>query len=135
MTDASVLNTPSISDHRFLRIEVKSSYIWQKPKSLPKKFNISSLKNIDTATSFQLELSNRFLPLLDAPPTEVEDFSNAVNNHIIETAEKITPAVKVPLPTWMHNDTLTAINNKKMIRQKHGDSSIQYKVFKAETKK
>ena len=135
VTNASVLNTPSISDHRFLRIEVKSSYIWQKPKSLPKKFNISSLKNIDTATSFQLELSNRFLPLFYAPPTEVEDFSNAVNSHIIETAKKITPPVKDPLPKWMHTDTLIAINSKKTIRQKYGDSSIQYKVAKAETKK
>ena len=30
---------------------------------------------------------------------------------------------------------MTAINSKKTIRQKYGDSSIQYKVAKAETKK
>ena len=35
----------------------------------------------------------------------------------------------------MQTDTMTAINNKKAIRQKYGDSSIQYKVAKAETKK
>ena len=52
ITDVSVLNTPSVSDHRLVRIEVKSTYIWQKPKSLSKKFNVSSLKNIETATSF-----------------------------------------------------------------------------------
>ena len=114
---------------------MKSTYIWQKPKSLSKKFNVSSLKNIETATSFQLELSNRFLPLLDNLPNEVEEFSNAINNHIIETAEKITPPVREPLPNWMQTDTTTAINNKKAIRQKYGDSSIQYKVAKAETKK
>ena len=129
------MNTPSVSDHRLVRIEVKSTYIWQKPKSLSKKFNVSSLKNIETATSFQLELSNRFLPLLDNLPNEVEEFSNAINNHIIETAEKITPPVREPLPNWMQTDTMTAINNKKAIRQKYGDSSIQYKVAKAETKK
>ena len=129
------MNTPSVSDHRLVRIEVKSTYIWQKPKSLSKKFNVSSLKNIETATSFQLELSNRFLPLLDNLPNEVEEFSNAINNHIIETAEKIIPPVREPLPNWMQTDTMTAINNKKAIRQKYGDSSIQYKVAKAETKK
>ena len=135
VTDASVLNTPSISDHRFLRVEVKTDYIWQKPKSTAKKFNISALKNVETATSFQLELSNRFLPLIDAPPTDVEEFSNTVNDSITKTAEKITPPVKSPSPTWMQSDTLRAVNNKKQVRQKHGDSSIQYKVAKAETKK
>jgi len=135
VTDASVLNTPSISDHRFLRAEVKLDYIWQKPKSPIKKFNISALKNVETANSFQVELSNRFLPLIDNLPTDVEEFSNSVNNHIIETAKKITPSVKSPIPAWMQNDTLNAINNKKEVRKKHGDSSTQYKVAKAETKK
>ena len=91
--------------------------------------------SIETATSFQLELSNHFLPLLDNLPNEVEEFSNAIYNHIIKTAEKITPPVREPLPNWMQTDTMTAINNKKAIRQKYGDSSIQYKVAKAETKK
>ena len=135
VTDASVLNTPSISDHRLLRAEVKLDYIWQKPKTTVKKYNISALKNVETATSFQLELTNRFLPLIDAPPTDVEELSDAVNNHILETADKVTPSVKSPTPTWMKNDTYKAINNKKDVRKKHGDSSTQYKIAKAETKK
>ena len=35
----------------------------------------------------------------------------------------------------MTNETTTAIENKKSIRKEHGDSSIQYKIAKAESKK
>ena len=35
----------------------------------------------------------------------------------------------------MQKDTQKAINNKKDVRKKHGDSSTQYKIAKAETKK
>ena len=58
-----------------------------------------------------------------------------VNNNILETAEKVTPSVKSPVPSWMQKDTQKAINNKKDVRKKHGDSSTQYKIAKAETKK
>ena len=47
----------------------------------------------------------------------------------------MTPPVKSPLPTWMQSDTLRAVNNKKQVRQKYRDSSIQYRVAIAETKK
>ena len=122
-----MLNTPSISDHRLLRAEVKLGYVWQKPKSTTKKYNISALKNIETATTFQLELTNRFLPLIDALPTDIEEFSDAVNNNILETASKITCTV---LDAKGHPES-----NKKDVRKKHGDSSTQYKIAKAETKK
>ena len=32
VTNASVLSTPSISDHLFLRAEIKTDYVWRKPK-------------------------------------------------------------------------------------------------------
>ena len=96
---------------------------------------INDTDDIETATTFQLELANRFLPLVDALPTDIEEFSDAVNNIILETAEKVTPSVKSPAPTWMQKDTQKAINNKKDVRKKHGDSSTQYKIAKAETKK
>ena len=35
----------------------------------------------------------------------------------------------------MQKDTQKAINNKKDVRKKHGDSSNQYKIAKLETKK
>ena len=35
----------------------------------------------------------------------------------------------------MENDTNKAIHNKKDVRKKYGDSSAQYKIAKAETKK
>ena len=35
----------------------------------------------------------------------------------------------------MSKGTIQAINNKKDVRRKHGDRSIQYKVAKTETKK
>ena len=35
----------------------------------------------------------------------------------------------------MTNETTTAIENKKSIRKEHGDSSIQYKIATAESKK
>ena len=100
VTDASVLNTPSISDHRLVRADVKVDYVWQKPKPATKRFNIPALKNHETASSFQLELSNRFLPLLDAFPSDVQELSDAVSNHITETAEKVLPPLKSPKPTW-----------------------------------
>ena len=49
---------------------------------------MSALKNVETATSFQLELTNCFLPLINALPTDIEEFSDAVNS-ILETAEKV----------------------------------------------
>ena len=61
-------------------------------------------------------------------------FQDNATYHIIKTAEKITPPIKNPLPKWMQTDTLTAVGNKKVIRRKHGDSLIQYKVAEAETK-
>ena len=135
VTNASVLNTPSISDHRLVRAEIKLDYIWRKPKPLSRKYNVSALNTIDTASAFQLELSNRFSPLLDALPSDVEEFSDVVNQNILETADKIIPQQKSTAPHWMQKDTIKAIHNKKDIRKSHGDSSIHYKVAKAEAKK
>ena len=135
VTNAAVLNTPSISDHLFLRVDIKVDYIWKKPKSPVKKYNVQALKNVETSASFQLELTNRFLPLIDNSPLDVDDFSEAVNTEILVTADKITPPVKSPAPQWMQPDTRKAIENKKDVRKKHGDTSSQYKIAKAETKK
>ena len=135
ITNVSVLNTPSISDHRLVRADLKLNYFWQKPKPATKRFNLPALKNHETATSFRLELSNRFLPLLDAFPSGVQELSDAVNTHIIETAAKVLPPLKSPMPTWMHQDTIKAIHEKKAVRKIHGDSSIQYRITKAECKK
>ena len=65
----------------------------------------------------------------------MEDFSNIVNEKIIEVAEKVTPPLRSSPPLWIQPDTLRAIDNKKVVRKKHGETSIQYKVSKAETKK
>ena len=135
VTNTSVLNTPTISDHKMVRAEVNIKYIWQKPKSSFKKYNLSALKDPTVASSFELELKNRFLPLIEDSSPSVEDFSNAVNRCIIDTADKLAPPVKSPPPSWMSNDTIQAINNKKDVRKKHGDRSIHYRVAKAETKK
>ena len=135
VTNASVLNTPTISDHKMVRVEVKLKYFWQKPKSTFKKHNLSALTDPTVVSSFELELKNRFQPLLEEPLPSVEDFSNTVNTCIIETADKIIPSVKQPPPTWMSKGTIQAINNKKDVRRKHGDRSIQYRVAKTETKK
>ena len=135
VTNASVLNTPSISDHRLLRVEVKTSYTWQKPKSKIKRFDISGLKDNNKHLSFQLELSNRFLPLINAPPANVEELSNSINESLIKTAEKVIPSTKTASPSWLKEDTLRAINNKKVVRQTHGDSSTQYKAAKVKSKK
>ena len=135
VTNASVLNTPSISDHRLVRAEVKLDYIWRKPKPQSQKYNLSALNTIDTASAFQLELSNRFSPLFDALPTDVEEFSDAVNQNILETADKIIPKETSAPPHWMQKDTIKAINNKKDVRKSYGDSSTHYKVAKAEVKK
>ena len=70
------------------------------------------MENVEIATSFQLELTNRFLPHINALPTDIEEFSDAVNNSILETTEKVTPSVKSSAPSWMQKDTQKAINNK-----------------------
>ena len=93
------------------------------------------MKNVETSASFQLELTNRFLPLIDNSPLDVDDFSEAVNSEILVTADKITPPVKSPAPQWMQPDTRKAIENKKDVCKKHGDTSSQYKIAKAEMKK
>ena len=63
-------------------------------------------------------------------------FSEAVSTEFFETADKITPPVKSPAPQWMQPDTRKAIKKKKKdVRKKHGDTSSQYKIAKAETKK
>ena len=85
----------------------------KKPKSPVKKYNVQALKNVETSASFQLELTNRFLPLIDNSPLDVDDFSEAVNTEILVTADKITPPVKSPAPQWMQPDTRKAIENKK----------------------
>ena len=135
VTNASVLNTPGISDHRFVRIEANIKCIWRKPKSSARKYNIEALKNDETSDLFQIEIANRFLPLLDSTPEDVEDFSNIVNEKIIEVAENVTPPLRSSPPLWIQSDTLRAIDNKKAVRKKHGETSIYYKVSKAETKK
>ena len=118
-----------------VRVEVNLKYIWQKPKNPFKKHNLAALNDPAVASSFELELKNRFQPLIEDLSPSVEDFSNAVNECIIDTADKLTPPVKSPLPSWMSKGTIQAINNKKDVRKKHGDRSIQYRVAKAETKK
>ena len=135
ITNSSVLNTPTISDHKMVRAEVNLKYIWQKPKKSFKKYNLSALKDPTVASSFELELKNRFSPLIEDLSTSVEDLSREVNKCITEVADNLVPPVKSPPPSWMSNGTIQAINNKKDIRKKHGDRSIQYRVAKAETKK
>ena len=80
---------------------------------------------------FQLELSNRFLPLSDVFPSDVQELSDEVSNNTTETAEKLFPPLKSPKSTWMHQDTIKAINEKNVVRKVHGDSSIPYRVAKA----
>ena len=135
ITNASVLNTPTISDHKMVRTEVNLKYIWQKPKPSFKKYNLSALKDPIVASSFELELKNRFQPLIEDPSPSVENLSNAVNTSITDVADRLTPLVKTAPPSWMSKGTLHAIKNKKGVRQKHGDRSIEYRIAKAETKK
>ncbi len=64
ITDASVLNLPDISDHRLVRATLRTNFSWNKPKPLSKKFDLASLKIEEISSAFQLELRNRFHPLL-----------------------------------------------------------------------
>ena len=112
-----------------------TDYVWRKPKSQSKKYNLDALHDANTIDSFKFELSNRFLPLIDCPSIDVECLSESMNNHIVEAADKILPPVPSPTPLWMHADTKKAIENKKVVRKKYGDASRQYKVAKSETKK
>jgi hypothetical protein len=118
-------------------VDINVDYIWRKPKSTVKKYNVQALKNVETSASFQLEksfqleLTNRFLPLFDNTPLDFDDFSEAVNTEILETADKITPPVKSTSPQWMQLDTKRAIENKKDVRKKHGDTSSQNKKRKS----
>ena len=82
-----------------------------------------------------MDLSNRFTPLLDHPPTDSEEISKSINSCILATADKVTPLPKHTKPPWMKNDTITAIENKKTVRKDHGDTFKQYKSAKAVTKK
>jgi len=47
-----------------------------------------------------------------------------LTSNILETAEKIIPSVKKQMPVWMQPDTVVAINSKKNIHKKFGESSI-----------
>ena len=135
VTDSSVLNSPSISDHRMVRTSIKVDTIWKKQKSNTKRYDVESLKNNIISDSFELELNNRFLPLMNSLIDDVDVFSQSFNSAILDTADKIIPPAKSPMPKWMSNSTVLAISNKKDVRRSHGDSSIQYKVAKAEVKK
>ena len=122
MDSLNIISSDSVKDYIILHI-------------ISQKYNVSALNTIDTASAFQLELSNRFSPLFDALPSDVEEFSDAVNQNILETADKIIPQEKSAPPHWMQKDTIKAINNKKDVRKSYGDSSTHYKVAKAEVKK
>ena len=135
VTDSSVLNSPSISDHRMVRTTIKVDTIWKKQKSNSKKHCVESLKNKDISESFELELNNRFLPLMNSTIDDVDAFSQSFNSAILDTADKITPPSKSPMPKWMSDSTVLAISKKKDVRCSHGDSSTQYKIAKAEAKK
>ena len=87
-------------------------------KTTSKKYNIEALKNPETSKTFELKLSNRFLPLLTCDLDDVEEFSEAINTSILETANLIIPPLKHSKPHWMTNETTTAIENKKSIRKK-----------------
>ena len=98
VTDSSVLNSPSISDHRMVRTTIKVDTIWKKQKSNSKKHCVESLKNKDISESFELELNNRFLPLMNSTIDDVDAFSQSFNSAILDTADKITPPSKSPMP-------------------------------------
>ena len=131
--DSMVLNVPDISDHRLVRTKVRINFSWpQKRKGSP-KFNLEQLSNPDIQKHFQLELSNRFSNLSEQmePENLYQDISSAIKDTIPKT---LVPNVQI-YPTWMSQETQTAIKNKHQIRKEVGASSIQYRVAKAESKK
>ena len=135
VSDVSALNTPDISDHRMVRACLNTNFVWQKAARSPVKYNISALKNIEKAKAFQLELSNRFQPLLNNDDhTDVDSLSENIISEIISSAKAVIPPKKDRHPEWMSNESKTAIENKKIIRSTYGDSAIQYKIAKAEAK-
>ena len=66
---------------------------------------------------------------------DVDAFSQSFNSVILDTADKITPTSKSPMPKWMSDSTMLAISSKKNVQRSHGDSSTQYKITKTEVKK
>jgi hypothetical protein len=130
------LNTPDISDHRIVRACLSTKFVWQKVTSPTSKFNTAALKDRTKVQEFQLELRNRFQPLLNNDePIDIEDFSENIISEIISTAKTVIPPKRERHPEWMSNATKTAIENKKVVRNKYGDNSAEYKIAKAETKK
>lgn len=114
VSDSSVLNSPSISDHRMVRTTINVNMIWKKQKSNTKRYDVDSLKNNNTVCdSFELELKNRFLPLIDSVVDDIESFSQSINTAILDTADKLILPLKTSTPKWMSNPTMVAINNKK----------------------
>ena len=136
--DSEALNTPSISDHRLVRTKVDLNIYWKttKPKR-SQKFDINELiTNHSKADEFKLKLNNRFAVLTTEEPTNnVEEIENQITTTVLKTASEVLPPRKQPKAHWMTSETMTAIEKRKEVRQRHGDSSVQYKVAKAESKK
>ena len=82
-----------------------------------------------------MEISNRFLPLLEPRFNDCESLSDSMNAAILKAAQESIPVPKTVTPNWMQPDTIAVIDSKKTIRKKFGESSNQYKEVKAQSKK
>ena len=133
ITNSTVLNSPDISDHRLVRTTIKLKFSWPNKTRNQQTYDLEKLKDLGTKESFQLELSNRFTLLSEESDTNTlyEEITSAINSSI---SNNLPPKDKTYSP-WMSHETQKAITNKHQIRKHSGQSSPEYKIAKAETKK
>ena len=132
LLDSSVLNLPDISDHKMVRTQVRISFSWPKKPMRKQKPDLTTLLTDDRKT-FQLKLSNKFAVLKTDPEPKV--LLNDITTAILETARETLPLKNPAEPDWMSTATKQAIETKHRIRREKGDSSKEYKIAKAESKK
>ena len=134
--NSEVLNIPDISDHKLVRTTLKLNFSWYKPKNRNTKLNLEQLNSPNIKTAFQVQLTNRFTPLLEdtSEETTPEDLLKNITSNIKDSAKRT-----IPKPTkcdpWIRTSTSAAIQSKKEIRKTKGEESTQYKISKAEVKK
>ena len=132
LLDSSVLNVPDISDHKMVRTKIRLSFSWPKRTTHKPKYDLAKLLTKDKQP-FELKLSNRFASL--SPDLEPKILLKDITTAILETAKETLPLKNPSKPDWMSTTTKQAIEAKHRIRKDKGDSSKEYKIAKAETKK
>ena len=130
VTDSSVINIPTISDHRMVLTSLKLNFTWRKTSKAPKRMDLKRLKEPEILWSFKRHLSKAFEDLEASGHVNTENVDeefSAFKTWISEAAAKTIPMKSNFQPNWMDEVARQAIEQKAKMRKQYGCESLEYK--------